>query len=349
MQIEWPELRFASDVRLLSQGSQQFRLRRGVWNYQEALLTFSAEQADSAAIIQTFFNKLLGGQQCDDDLKNAICQDQFALETVEKLLQENFLTMQQSAPIEQTLLGKDYQPTANRAMPQALLFCDRPQLASYLQQQGKLLELGLTAAAAECHHHLTAQDFSSSSDGIAGERNYQQAEEIINNYSHLVVVLQELNINLLRNLNQLLLRRTQKGFLLLCYLDGPFTGLTVLKPGETACFACLELRLMARMQDHQLYHRFVAEAMTQPQQLLPYSPLLHWQSGLLLGELLTLQRFNKAKLLGRMLHFYLPAYEIQYQQILRSAQCPACGYSFRSRLDELNVNSKRVLEEIRLD
>lgn len=111
--------------------------------------------------------------------------------------------------------------------------------------------------------------------------------------------------------------------------DGPFllVGPAFL-PTQTACYECLETRVLLNQRDaasYQRYKRALAEATVR----LGTPPLLEPIANLLVAHL-TIEALNlvvtgSTFTVGRMLTLHLPTMEVSFPEVLRVPGCPGCG------------------------
>jgi thiazole/oxazole-forming peptide maturase SagC family component len=115
---------------------------------------------------------------------------------------------------------------------------------------------------------------------------------------------------------------------------------------DTGCFECFEQRMLARLEDTQVYHQFVqatgGAAATGPW----LSPQMHVLTSLVLSEGFLWSTMGLMRLAGRAVSIYLPLLEIQVQDLLRVPYCPGCGFISKAHMDELYTSSKRIIADM---
>ncbi|HBI56281.1 MAG TPA: streptolysin associated protein SagC, partial [Firmicutes bacterium] len=130
---------------------------------------------------------------------------------------------------------------------------------------------------------------------------------------------------------------------------GPVICILASNPYTTGCLECFELRALARLEDHVQYHNFVNEekryfgnGRSNP----GIKPLLNMLVNQTLSEAFLIRKIGVSKFTGRLLTTYLPTMEIQAQDILRVPFCPACGAVAKARLEEKNISSRALVDEM---
>jgi bacteriocin biosynthesis cyclodehydratase domain-containing protein len=112
-------------------------------------------------------------------------------------------------------------------------------------------------------------------------------------------------------------------------VDGPvaFVGPTVL-PRRSACYECLELRLLAGLRERAGYLRYKdalargATAHTPPPVLAPVRTLVAGHAAL---EAVNLLLTGTSFTVDKVLSVHVPTLEIDFHDLLRHPSCPACA------------------------
>lgn len=347
-------------VRIFRTGDE-IRLRKGVWNHQEATLRLAGQPPPVVAILNAAYETLLGGKAVDlaavaaaqgvngDSLKQF--QDLF-----EMLKQQQYLrasTQKEAARTVGSLLGGTLGFEEQIASPRpVMLFSD----GDYTTRSAKLLaqEMGLPLdpADADLVRALTTTDLTQRGDALDHVDAVARLEKIFQPYSCVVACLAAPNLTLLRNLNRLLIRAEKP--LIAGLIDGPFVIALSTLATETGCFECFEQRSLARLEDTAVYHEFVrATAGDNGTAAKWAAPQLHMLVSTILAEGFLYASFGMMRLAGRIVSVYLPLLEIQVQDLLRIPYCPACGFVSRAQMNEMYTSTRRIvtdmLEKIRIE
>ena len=112
-------------------------------------------------------------------------------------------------------------------------------------------------------------------------------------------------------------------------LDGPFIFVgPSFMPGESACYECLETRVLMNLRDganYQKYKSAILAAQVEfgaPPMLAPFASLL---SAHLVIEALNLVLTGTTCTVGKMLAIHLPTMEMSFPEVLRVPGCSGCG------------------------
>ena len=347
-------------VRIFRTGDE-IRLRKGVWNHQEATLRLAGQPQPVVAILNAVYETLLGGQALDlaavgaahgvngDSLK------QFH-DLLEMLKQQKYLraaTQNDAARTVGSLLGGTLGFEEQIASPRpVMLFSD----GDYTTRSAKLLaqEMGLPldTADADLVRALTTTDLTQRGDALDHVDALARLEKVFQPYSCVLVCVAAPNLTLLRNLNRLLIRAEKP--LIAGLIDGPFVIALSTLATDTGCFECFEQRSLARLEDTAVYHEFVrATAGGEGSAAKWAAPQLHMLVSTILAEGFLYASFGMMRLAGRIVSVYLPLLEIQVQDLLRIPYCPACGFVSRAQMNEMYTSTRRIvtdmLEKIRIE
>ncbi|MGZ5442615.1 MAG: hypothetical protein ACXW5U_06190 [Thermoanaerobaculia bacterium] len=340
-------------VRIFRTGDE-IRLRKGVWNHQEATLRLTGQPQPVVAILNAVYDALLGGKPVDlaavaaaqgvngDSLK----QFEGLFET---LLQQQYLrssSQKDAARTVGSLLGGTLGFEEQIASPRpVMLFSD----GDYTERSAKMLaqEMGLPldVADADLAHTLTTTDLTQRGDALDHVDAVARLEKVFQPYSCVVACLAAPNLTLLRNLNRLLIRAEKP--LIAGLIDGPFVIALSTIATDTGCFECFEQRSLARLEDTAVYHEFVrATAGTSAAGAKWAAPQLHMLVSTVLSEAFLFASFGMMRLAGRVVSVYLPLLEIQVQDLLRIPYCPACGFVSRGQMNEMYTSTRRIVTEM---
>ena len=348
-----PVYRLAEGVRAFRNGDE-IRLRKGVWNHTEAVLRLAGLEARSAGLLGAVCEALLQGKDADLNALGAVAGMSreelipFA-ELLESLRQQQFLHDTAQGSIAQAiraLLGGNLVGFEDRATPPrpALFFSDTDYARGAAKSLAGELAFPLDLLDTEVMQALAAADLTTKTDAVAYTEAVAKFEKLFSPYSCVMGCMAAPNLTMLRNLNRLLIRLEKP--LILGLIDGPFVSAMSSMPTDTGCFECFEQRMLARLEDTQVYHQFVqatgGAAATGPW----LSPQMHVLTSMVLSEGFLWSTMGLMRLAGRAVSVYLPLLEIQVQDVLRVPYCPGCGFISKAHMDELYTSSKRIIADM---
>jgi thiazole/oxazole-forming peptide maturase SagC family component len=349
-------LMLSDGVHVYYNGADELRLRKGIWNFEEAVLSLDGLSEEHKESLVALFTMLQNGRGIDaKHLPSEEKLTQLEREQVEQLVQalrsNDYVSDGEDADgkrLLNRLLGGTDDYVANNASNRkpVLFFADSKSIADYAAVLAKEIGLPLTIMTQEDFRLLEGFDLTTKFDAYSTRQQLQSARQLVEPFGSIVGCLERPHIIFLRNLNRVLVQTSQA--LSLSLLDGPFTTVFTIKPPETGCFECFEQRLLARMEDMASYHEFVAQTSGLPraQTKVHASPLMHSLAAQALFEALIVHRIGKAKLAGRVLNTYVPLMEIQVQPLLRVPFCPACGFVAQARMEEMYSSSKKIVDRV---
>jgi bacteriocin biosynthesis cyclodehydratase domain-containing protein len=164
---------------------------------------------------------------------------------------------------------------------------------------------------------------------------------------HLVVIVQtDLNPLLLEAWNKIALENTIPW--MLGAFDGPFVfvGPTFL-PKVTACFDCLETRVLMNLKDSGNYQNYKTQMVAAKIRYgtAPIEPAVY---GLLASHMaLEIKNFSMTKrsfTLGKILGIYLPTMEFAFSDVLRVPGCRSCSSLPERDETELHFDVRTLLQ-----
>ncbi|MBV8943368.1 MAG: hypothetical protein JO240_16705 [Solirubrobacterales bacterium] len=337
-------------------GANELRLRKGIWNFEEAILTLDDLSEEHRASLVTSVTVLRSGAWLDTDRlpnsenltpleRDEVAQMFLALRDTDYLC--DGADAKDRRLLAQILGGIDEYAASRPSSDRPVLFvADTDSVRRYAVSLSADVSLQLDVMSPEDFSLIAREDLTTRVDAYRTREGLGIVRRIVEPYGCIVGCLERPHIRFLRNLNRVLVETSQP--LVLGLLDGPFTTLFTIKPPETGCFECFEQRLLARMEDMPSYHRFVAEAgdSTPSTTKTDASPLMHGLAAQALFEGLIVHRIGKAKLAGRVLNTYVPLMEIQVQPLLRVPFCPACGFIAGARMEEMYSSSKKIVDRV---
>ena len=349
-------LMLREDVQIYFNGADELRLRKGVWNFEEAILTFEGLSKDHKDTLVKMFNFLQDGSGVDSErLPNEQNLTQLEREqvaqTLDALRAKDYVCDGDDADATHflnQLLGGTTEFVTNSAVSErpVLFFADTQSVKDYAVMLAKEINMPLTVMTQDEFKVIEAMDLTTKFEAYETRKQLASVRESLEPFSCIVGCIERPHIIFLRNINRVLVQTSQA--LSLSLLDGPFTTVFTIKPPETGCFECFEQRLLARMAEMPAYQQFVAQTRNLPRfdNKIRASPLMHSLAAQALFEGLMVFKIGKAKLAGRVLNTYVPLMEIQVQPLLRVPFCPACGFVAEARMEEMYTSSKKIIDRV---
>jgi len=345
-------------VQIYYNGADELRLRKGVWNFEEAILTFAGLSDAHKGTLVKIFDQFQDGTGVDaerlpDEHNLTQLEREQIVQTLDALQANDYISDGNDADARHfltQLLGgiTDYAPGQNGVFEQkpVLFFADTESIKDYALRLASEINMPLTVMSHDEFNAIEAMDLTTKFEAYGTRAQLDSLRERLERFSCLLGCLERPHIVFLRNLNRVLVQTSQA--LSLGLLDGPFTTILTIKPPETGCFECFEQRLLARMEDMPAYQQFVAQTRHLPrfEHKVRASPLLHALAAQVLFEGLLISRIGKAKTAGRALNTYLPLMEIQVQPLLRVPFCPACGFVAEARMEEMYTSSRKIVDRV---
>jgi thiazole/oxazole-forming peptide maturase SagC family component len=344
------------DVQVYYNGADELRLRKGIWNFEEAILTFEGLSADHKATMVQIFNLLQDGSGVNREVLpneqnlTQLEKEQVA-QTLDALRARQYVSDGADADaryfLNQLLGGTtDYLTHGPANEKPVLLFADTQSIIDYAVTLAGAINMPLTVMTKDEFKAIAAMDLTTKFEAYEAKKQFESLREKLEPFSCIVGCIERPHILFLRNINRVLVQTSQP--LSLGLLDGPFTTVFTIKPPETGCFECFEHRLLARLEDMPSYQQFVAQTRQLPrfENKVHASPLMHSLAAQVLFEALMISNIGKAKLAGRVLNTYIPLMEIQLQSLLRVPFCPACGFIAEARMQEMYTSSKKIIDRV---
>lgn len=356
---EIPKVMLSEDVRIYFNGQDEIRIRKGIWNHEEAVLGLNEVEPGFRQTLIRIFDLLDRGEAVD--LESFLRQERLAPESedqmkhiLEVLRFQHYLRSEADRTASLLLYDLLGGTVASRyahgvqAPRPVLFFSDTAAITDHITRMAAEVELPLFVMTEADFEQITRADFTTRFDGYTTHAEIDAIAKLIAPYATIVGCMERPHVTFLRNLNRALLQTSTP--LSLALLDGPFTSVFTIKPPETGCFECFELRLMSRMQDIGAYRQFIEHTRgnyaidMKPKTFV--TPLMYSLAAQALFEAFLITRIGKAKLAGRVLNTYLPIMEIQVQDLLRVPFCPACGFISRAQMDEMYTSTKKIVDQI---
>jgi thiazole/oxazole-forming peptide maturase SagC family component len=344
------------DVQIYYNGADELRFRKGVWNFEEAILTFEGLSKDHKDTLVKMFNLLqegaaVDGERLPDEQNLTQLEREQVVQTLDALRAKDYISNGDDADarrfLNQLLAGTtDYVTNSTFSEKPVLFFADTESIKDYAVMLAKEINMPLKVMTQDEFKVIEAMDLTTKFDAYGTRKQLESLSEMLAPFSCLVGCIERPHIIFLRNVNRVLVQTSQ--VLSLSLLDGPFTTVFTIKPPETGCFECFEQRLLARMEEMPSYQQFVNQTRNLPRfdNKIRASPLMHSLAAQALFEGLMVCKIGKAKFAGRVLNTYVPLMEIQVQPLLRVPFCPACGFVAEARMEEMYTSSKKIVDRV---
>jgi thiazole/oxazole-forming peptide maturase SagC family component len=191
---------------------------------------------------------------------------------------------------------------------------------------------------------LGGADLTARTNGYRTELALDDLRAPFKDAAAVVTCWQRPDLPLLRNLNRVLDGQDKPWVNAL--IDGPFLTVASFQAPHTGCFECFELRSLARLEDHVVYHDFAKVRAGRREARDTDAPMMAWLTVLAVTEGYLCAAVGSARLSGRVLGIHLPTLEIQVQDLLRMPGCPGCGRVARQRASEIHFNSRAVIDRV---
>lgn len=348
------EFALASTARLLEDGSGRFRIRTGVWNFEEAVVDVGQEPPAVAGTVQSALRALAVGPARLADhldaqllpLERANVEQLFADLAQAGVLVPVRQRLDQQA-ITAALLGRLVSPYPGEGSPptkEVGFWSDSAAATTQAAQFAESLRLPLAPLDAVLSEQLSHADLTSGIDAYDTDQRLARVRAQLSGMAAVVTCFLRPSVPVLRNLNRVL--DGQEIPWVCAFVDGPFVTVVGIKAPHSGCFECFEQRSLARLEDHVAYHEFTRTPVGAPPERGSDAPVMHVLANLAVTEAYLHVAVGSSRLAGRALCVHLPTFEIQAQDLLRMPNCPACGRVSRQRLREINFNSRAAVDRI---
>lgn len=359
-------LTFNENVRILDDGCNEIRLRMGIWNYDDAGLDLSNESEGFKKCIRELFSKMENGHGITyDEIENYDISP-YEKGNIIQLLKELKSAGVVCSEYERTsvhqittsLLGNLYldqgfdQEESGGANPlltqnrekKLLFFSDNDYSIKTAASLSEEMEINVDIMDKAMFSELCSADLTTNIDAFTTVELMNKFKDRLRPYIACIGCLRHPSIMFIRNLNRVTWELEMP--VTLSFIDGPFISMLSTTPPKTGCLECFELRSLSRMEDHVSYHRFVRSENNKRGIGKGAIPLLNLLTNLVMSEGFLINVLNASRFSGRVLNIYLPTFEIQVQDVLRAPFCHACGAVAKSKLEELNISSRVMIDEI---
>ena len=247
-------------------GDTEVVFRKGVWNYEEALLDLSVFDDAIQELVLDVMRTLAEGESITaGKILDIFGTDQENAEKVGELLEELTEQAYISNGAEdrvKELITHLIGGTASMGFggnaggySSTLLVCDSNIVTEQLEIMSGQISLPMEVLSEEDTAEVAAADLTGRLDAMETEKAMESLTAIFAPYSSVLICMQRPHIKLLRNLNRILLRMNIP--FVVCLIDGPFLSVMTIKGYETGCFECYETRVMARLESMSAYRSYV--------------------------------------------------------------------------------------------
>jgi thiazole/oxazole-forming peptide maturase SagC family component len=340
-------------------GVEEMRFRKGVWSYTEAIVRLAGQGERAARYFGTVHERLARGLDADADaIADEVGADEDERESfrgiLDDLKRQQFLrdpAERDAARVVAALLGGNlsgFGEYVDSPRP-VLFFSDSPYARGAARAIAGEIGLPLDFLDDETARGLAEADLTTRTDAVAHAESMARLGAPLRPYSCVLGCVASPALSSLRNLNRLLVQAEKP--MVLGMIDGPFLTVLSTLATQTGCFECFEQRMLARLEDTEVYHRFAGSAAGGPAVGPGFAPALHLLTAAVLSEGYLFSTLGMLRLAGRVVNTYLPILEIQVQDLLRVPYCPACGFIAKARMNEMYTSSKRLVSQMlaRLD
>ncbi len=351
---------FRDNVRVFDNGTSEIRLRMGVFNYEEAELDLSYLSENLASFMRKVVEFLQSEEGYNEEIINEYLLEPYDKEVVESLLNElcatNYVTTCDCKSIDEeitlALLGylqhDEIESEEEAAKKKVLFFADDEYSVKTASSLANEMNFALNIMEMETIQEIKNADLTTNMDGLSSVQQMSHFVEMFKHYDAIVGCMKNLSVVLMRNLNRISIQLEIP--VVFSFIDGPVICVLATNPYATGCLECFELRALSRLEDHVQYHNFVKIEKNTSK----YSshgnkgiiPLLNILVNITVSEAYLIRKIGVSKFTGRLLTIYLPTLEIQAQDILRVPFCPACGTVAKVRLEEKNISSRALVDEM---
>jgi thiazole/oxazole-forming peptide maturase SagC family component len=343
-----------STARLLEDGAGRFRIRTGVWNFEEAVIDVSREPPAVATTVRAALRALAAGPtRLADHFDDALLPIERA--NVERLfadLGQAGVVVSAQARLDQqaitaALLGRLASPYPGSSEPPergVLFWSDSAAATEQAERLAAALRLPFAPLPAAVTERLEQADLTSGVDAYRTGNLISELRAALPAAAAVVTCFLRPRVPVMRNLNRVL--DGQEVPWVAAFVDGPFLSAVDVKAPYTGCFECFEQRSLARLEDHVAYHEFARATVGAAPPREADAPVMHLLANLALIEGYLHAAVGSSRLSGRALSVHLPTFEIQAQDLLRMPNCPACGRVAKQRLQEINFNSRAAVDRI---
>lgn len=347
------------DVRVYFHNDDEIRFRKGVWNYIEAIVNLRGQPDKVRTFFQSVVVELVKEPQVPVDIDVLAERASLSAEEMkgfgelfDSVKRQGYLYAGDEGVVRRALtgiLGGSFSVLAEfagRCAPIVYL-SDDPGSRELARTTAKQMGLPLQILDADVLEQLAAVDLTSKTDAIEHIKTLGKFQPFFADFACVAGTFLTPNISLLRNLNRILVKQ-EKPFVF-GLVDGPFISVASCVALQSGCFECYEHRLLARLEDTLVYHKFVSSTREQVRHQAkpsPLAPITNILTSAVLMEGLLYSSLSLLKLTGRVINVYMPMFEIQVQDLLRVPYCPACGHIAQAQMNEMHISSRAIMDRM---
>lgn len=341
-------------VRVFRSG-EEIRFRKGVWSYTEAVVRLAGQEERVVRFFTAVYDALVRVHEADlevigSELGASAEEINSYCELLENLKRQQFLHSNDQRDVARAvgaLLGGSLSGFAEGVgVPRPVLFfTDSDYIREAAKTLSKEIGLALDLLDDETIQTLATADLTTRIDAVQHKETEVSLEKVFRPYACVLGCVAAPNMSVLRNLNRLLIAAEKP--LILGLIDGPFISVLGTLATETGCFECYEQRMLARLEDTVVYHRFVESTVKGADAVGPwFSAQMHMLMAAVVSEGLIYSSLGLMRFAGRVVNIYVPLLEIQAQDLLRVPYCPACGFISKARMNEAYTSTNRLVTEM---
>lgn len=344
-------------VRIFSNGMDEIRFRKGVWNFEEAALDTNMLAGELKEAVIAILGDLAKGERVSVDEKikkfKLTQDDENVVESIMNMLQEqSYITSDEKKETQKLLREIIGGTVVDRftgdvgMLKPVLFFTDSEYIKKSALELSKEIKLPITVMTEKDAQDIAAADLTTKFDALSYKEQMEEFKNIVEPYCCVVVSMERPHVKFLRNLNRILIELSKP--FVMSMMDGPFMSLITIKPPETGCFECFENRVLARIEEMSVYEKFVEQTggPLKVREKTLVSPLIQTMTSAAIFEAVMIASIGRAKLSGRILNVYVPVLEIQIQDLLRVPFCPACGFVAKAQMEEMYSSSKKIVDSL---
>ena len=342
-------------VRILDNGADEIRLRKGIWNYEEAELDMQGFTEDFKKCFRAVMDAL-----CTEEGFNAENVARYKLDateegTVYQVLEQleagNYLTDKANRDLNRdisyAILGYAMDGSQGEVNEDTdgkiLVISDCKYAKETATQMAATMKVTAEIMSDDLYERLSKADLTTKTDGLHTAENMAAFAEELGKYSVIMACFKNVPAKLMHNLNRVALECRIP--VVVAFVDGPMVSILSYKPFDVGCYECFENRSLARIQDHVLYHKFEMGSRARVgEDEAGIIPVINILANLALSESYLYLHFGSSRFEGRLLTIFVPTLEIQVQDVLRVPFCPACGMVAQEQLKEKNISTRALVD-----
>lgn len=347
----------ADGVRIYTNGNHEYRIRKGIWNFNEAAINVANQSPELQSDVAYLVQELSEGRAVDVDGSGVAgvfgdTTGKNIVELLETLHERKFLRrsdeLARARVLEQLMGGGvlNHNGPDFKKNGEILWFADTQSGRTKGEAIAADAELPFRIVNKTLVDGLIEDNLCDETDAVSYRQRMEHYRSLFAEGACIAGCFEYPSLVFLRNLNRLAITFSKP--MVIGFIDGPFISVLAIKPTETACFECFEQRQLARIQDSNAYNNFAKATMRYPRNEhgTAINPLIHLLSSAVLFECALISSAGTSRIGARVVSVYLPILEIQVQDLLRIPYCPACGFSARAYTEELYTSSKAIVDEI---